>query len=752
MRVAGRDAWAVAAIALLAGIGVLAAGPSPTGTTSIDGCLIIAFVALAVWASASAPWFTGVIAAGVAGALAPSLALVLVAVAGLIAGLTIGALRRSLPWTRSLVAAVAIQVLARLGNVRFFGASAIIAISVTVALTLWGVVRRPGGQRRMLWLTLGAAACAAVVAVIGLTVAATSARPHLERGNTSARSGISLLGAGDFAGARTAFDDALTQFDKVSHELDQPWGQLARVVPVAAQYRRTGALLADRAARVSAAISAALVQIDPEKLTVHNGRIDLAAIRAVEAPLQQLSNQLDTFEAAINEADSPWLVQPVRDRFTSLKQELDRQREKGDNALFAVRHAPAMLGEGGTRVYFIAFTTPSEARGLGGFMGNWAEITVTDGRIEMTNFGRTSDLEAVGDPATKHVTGPADFLKRYARYGFVDPDTGGVRASIWHDVTISPNFPSVAQVIAELYPQSGGKHLDGVFTMDVYTLAALLDATGPIKLDGLDTPLTSATAPQYLLRDQYLLASRDERIDVLEQLAKETVSKLLDGGLPSPPKLAKLLSPLISEQRLIGWATRPDEEELFKRIHLDGALPALEGGDGLALTLNNAGNSKIDSYLDGSIDYVATPNFLGGSLSADVTIRLTNAAQVGSVPDYVIGNALGLPTGTSRLYLSVFTAVPFTAATLDGRQLGFDVTNEAGYLVSSAYIDLGPGQSSTITMHLEGQLDLSKGYSLAVRSPPAVRAFPMTITVKGATDLKIQMPDSGIAHYNVARV
>lgn len=752
MSVQGRDAMAVGAIALLAGVGVLLAGPSPTATTAIDGCLVIGFVSLAVWASASAPWWMGVIVAGVAGAVAVTLTLVLVAVVGVLAGLTIGVLRRSVPWSRAAVAAVATQIFARLGNTWFFGASSLIGISLVSALALWGLVRRPGGQRRALWIMLAAAAGTGLVAVIGLAVAASSARPHLERGNAAAREGIAQLAAGEFAGAQTAFEDARAQFDKVSQELSQPWGQLARVVPVAAQYRRTGTVLADRATHVSAAITAALAQIDPEKLAVHNGRIDVDAIRAVEAPLRQLSAQLDAFEAAINDADSPWLLQPVRDRFTSLKALLARQRETGDTALYAVQHAPAMLGADGQRVYFIAFTTPAEARGLGGFMGNWAEITVTDGHIEMTNFGRTSDLEPVGSAPTKHVTGPADFLKRYGRYGFVEPDTGGARPTIWHDVTISPHFPSVAQVIAELYPQSGGKHLDGVFAMDVYTLAALLDATGPITLAGLDTPLTSANAPQYLLRDQYLLASRDERIDVLEQLAKETVSKLLAGGLPSPPKLAKLLSPLVAEQRLIGWAVRPEEEELFKRIRLNGALPALGGGDGLALTFNNAGNSKIDSYLDGSINYVATPNFAAGSLSADVTIQLHNGAPVGSVPDYVIGNSLGLPTGTSHLYLSVFTAVPFTAATLDGHQLGFDVTKEAGYLVSSAYIDLGPGQSSTITMHLEGEIDLSKGYSLAVRSPPAVRPLPITITVKGTTDLRIEMPDSGVARYYVAQV
>ena len=58
-----------------------------------------------------------------------------------------------------------------------------------------------------------------------------------------------------------------------------------------------------------------------------------------------------------------------------------------------------MLGANGKRVYFIAFTTPAEAHGLGGYMGNWAEITMDQGHISVTGFGRTADLAVDGDTA-----------------------------------------------------------------------------------------------------------------------------------------------------------------------------------------------------------------------------------------------------------------------------------------------------------------------------------------------------------------
>ena len=46
------------------------------------------------------------------------------------------------------------------------------------------------------------------------------------------------------------------------------------------------------------------------------------------------------------------------------------------------------------RHYFIAFTQPAEARGLGGFVGNYGELTAIDGDIELTRSGRIRELIA----------------------------------------------------------------------------------------------------------------------------------------------------------------------------------------------------------------------------------------------------------------------------------------------------------------------------------------------------------------------
>jgi hypothetical protein len=87
-------------------------------------------------------------------------------------------------------------------------------------------------------------------------------------------------------------------------------------------------------------------------------------------------------------------------------------------------------------------------------MGNWAEVTMDNGHISVTNFGRTADLAVNGD--TEH----------------------------WIRITSSPNFPDDTKLIADGYPPFGGHPVDGVFAMDASTVAALMKFTGPIDLPG----------------------------------------------------------------------------------------------------------------------------------------------------------------------------------------------------------------------------------------------------------------------------
>src|SRR5205085_544268 len=111
-------------------------------------------------------------------------------------------------------------------------------------------------------------------------------------------------------------------------------------------------------------------------------------------------------------------------------------------------------------------------------------------KLKLTRSGRSADLAPqVGDPP-RVLDAPADYV---ARYGALHPERE-VR-----DVTVSPDFPSVAQAIESIYPQTKeGRTIDGVVSIDPFALAAMLRITGPITVDGLPTPLTADNATDIL--------------------------------------------------------------------------------------------------------------------------------------------------------------------------------------------------------------------------------------------------------------
>ena len=163
---------------------------------------------------------------------------------------------------------------------------------------------------------------------------------------------------------------------------------------------------------------------------------------------------------------------------------------------------------------------------------------------------------------------------------------------------MTPHFPHVGEVAAQLYRQSAGKEIDGVMVMDPYVVQALLEYTGPIQLTTVDRQLTSRNAAEYILRDQYLIdGDNATRIDALEEAASITFDTMLAGTLPDPTVLARDLGPLARERRLMVWTNRPDEQDLLRAVGILGEIPPVAGADGWSVAVTNAGGSKIDTYL-----------------------------------------------------------------------------------------------------------------------------------------------------------
>jgi hypothetical protein len=694
----------VVAIAAVAGVVAAGAHQHPTGDPTLDAVIRGAGVALIVLIASRAPWWAGAIAAGTALVIAADPALMVLALLALAIVVWLGSTRRDRPELVAVAVGVTFNVLARSELDQPFALSAVITGVVATLLLLTGLHGWPRWPRRLMWAGVGVLVLAAGAATVGFGAAAVKARHDMAAGQNTAELGVSALENGDYDAAEQWFRQSAAYLHRAHERLTEPWASGASFVPVVAHYRDAAVDLSRVAGDGAATVADALAGFDLDTLRTVDGRIDLDALESLEQPLTHVRNSLVDLKAVTDASRSPWFVHRVDLALDDFDESVDEHLPGIENALSAIRLAPELLGVDGPRRYLVLFTTPSEARGLGGFVGTYAELTADDGRLSLTRFGPAQDLDRAAQEAGARVHGHEEFLARYGRFGFDADGSGKVGGAAFRNLTMTPNFPWVGEIAADLYTQTTGRAVDGTLAMDPYVIAQLVDYAGPVQLNSLDELLTGDTTAPFLLRDQYVLGAADNtrRTDALAEAARLTFDSLLHGTLPDPTTLARDFAPLVGERRLLMWTANPEEQALLERVHMAGWIPPLDGADGWSVTVSNGGGSKIDSFLERRASYEPTTDPATGTTTATLRLELTNTAPAEGYPPYVIGNQIGAPPGTSRLFVSFYSALGLESATLDGDVAGFASGTEEGWNVYSRYVDIPPGGTVSFELHLQG--------------------------------------------------
>ncbi|HEX2064357.1 MAG TPA: DUF4012 domain-containing protein, partial [Acidimicrobiales bacterium] len=482
-------------------------------------------------------------------------------------------------------------------------------------------------------------------------------------------------------------------------------------------------VMAEAGADVSTVGATAAAEADTETIRLDNGTVPVQRLADLEPPLRRSLTSLASADGRLKSVDSPWLVGPVSDQLSSFRSRVATARGHARTGLLASRIGPALLGNNGPRRYFLAIQTPAELRATGGIIGNFAEITAVGGRLEMTRVGRSDELNFAGRPESRRVEAPADFIERYGRF---EPER------TWQNVTMSPDFPTVARVITSLYPQSGGAPIDGVMSVDPTSLAALLAVIGPVNVPGWPEPLTSANAERVLLHEQYLrIEPRRERADFLNETAVTIWRRLTSTSLPGPRALGSALGPSAEGKHLLLWSARPDEQRLFERLGVDGAVPPVVG-DFLGVITQNAGGNKLDWFLRRSLRYETELDPGTGELTANLVVRLENSAPARNVPPGLVSREqLASPQpGENKVILSVYTPWNLEEADVDGLPLLVSSEEELGRNVFSAFLTVPAAGSLEVRVRLSGQMPAEGRYTLSLLHQPTIHPDQVSASLR----------------------
>ncbi|HEX2274990.1 MAG TPA: DUF4012 domain-containing protein [Acidimicrobiales bacterium] len=604
------------------------------------------------------------------------------------------------------------------------GAAAILAtlslITARASVYHERVVGWPRGLRLAAVGGAGALLLLAGPALVALAQAEGTAR----EGAGVARRALASVGSGDGTAAAADFERAGALFRRASRRLNAPLVSLGLAVPGLSSNLEASRTLASTGERLANA-GASLVSIpEVSQLRVRDGSVPLEELRRLQPALANAARVLRTSREDLRRVDQPYLLPPLQRAVDEFSARVARDAELAERAAEGARLLPAMVGADRPRRYFVAFQNNAELRATGGFIGNWGELTAEKGQLRLSRFGRLGDLNQ-GGTRPRVLNAPPEFLDRYRGFDVADS---------WQQVNVSPDFPTTARVISDLYPQSGGQRVDGVIAIDPRGLSALLDLTGPVTVPDWPEPVTAANVVDITLRAAYeRFPVQEERVEFLGAVSRLVFEAFTKADLGNPATIGRALSRAVRGDHVLVYSHVEQEQALITRLSADGAVPMVQG-DSLMVVNQNLSANKVDFYLRRHLRYVVTldPSAEPAKLTGRLELVLDNRAPSRGLPEGVIGPYDDrFVAGENRTYLSLYTPFPAHSATVDGEPLDLVVQPELGRLAQSATLSIPSFTARTVQLEVAGGVDLDEDgwYRLDLGHQPVVVPDEVEVSV-----------------------
>lgn len=495
----------------------------------------------------------------------------------------------------------------------------------------------PGKRRRRRlrrWLLLGGL----LVAVAwSITVVVTSIR-----GYQHARDGVAQLeelrdslspeqllrGEG-----RDQLETALAEFEAAHDAGSSPWLLPLRPLPVVGRQIDSFESMSDATTAVLDRGVDAVDRIDREVPV--EGEIAPEDRAAVFSTLEAVAGGLGTEVTGADLGPAAGLLGPLDDARRRLSTEL---AGLGDGLVRAEAGSASLASIFGTDGdYLLLVANNAEARAGGGMILRVGRLSVRDGRISL------DQLESSGAPLETPVPAEEDLLTNWA---WLEP------AQRFQNVGVTPRFDAVAPVAASIWEAKGGPPVDGVILVDVVALRSILDATGPIEVDGRE--VSAETVEQEIFIDQYA-----EGVDQEERLGAiaEATFDALDGGGWDLDTMAEQMRVAANGRHVLVWSPDEDRQRAWERARVAGTV----GPDSLLVSVLNLGGNKLDQFLgvDGTLAVSEVDD--GWLVTAD--LQLANDVPA-DVPPVVSGPFGGSSFGIGEYAGVVSAHVPGEATRL----------------------------------------------------------------------------------------
>jgi len=427
------------------------------------------------------------------------------------------------------------------------------------------------------------------------------------------------LTSGDYAEALGQADEAMSSAEWLDRSAHTPQVELLGYVPYLGTAVMNWQLLASASTQIAGSTEN-LLQLYGD-LSGKSGGPRIFSDGAINLErLTDLPAKVATADASLAAAQQALMDMQTSSRTAVL---LDKIRDKALKEMKPVRQAvsalrgiaptlPDALGANGPRRYLVAIENQAEMRASGGAPLSLLMVEFDNGRISIPIKGQTSTqlFPPLNAPVVWWGPGGNPFFDSNPRNDpFVVTNT-------------HPNLLFSGREMVGAWAGGGFPPVDGVITIDLSAIAAVLNATGPIASDAYGQ-VSGEQLGKILLVDAYQTFGQSDataRQEANQQLLDDLLNRILGGD--DLVAAAQAMLSTAPGRHVQFWMRNAALEQLAIDSGTAGEVSDPGEGDWSALYTQNGNQSKVDVFQQRNVLVTAQLNADG---SAHVTQQMTVA-------------------------------------------------------------------------------------------------------------------------------
>lgn len=511
----------------------------------------------------------------------------------------------------------------------------------------------------------------------------------------------------DFASASRTFAQADQGFEQATREL----GALANVLN-AAPTILPGTAVGSASPLLNAAreIAKGGEYLSTGMAFVEGAGTDPATkIVSMQSYLAQALPHLERATAELDRVSPEALPGEYRDAISEAKIAVPKLTNAVRKANAVAGVLGEIMGQSEPKRYLVIFQNNAELRPTGGFMGSFAMMDVSKGKVVNMTIpgGGTYDMQGgmmqkISSPQPLHLINP-----------------------LWqfHDANWYPDFPTSAKQIAWFYGKSGGTTTDGVIAINASLMEQLLNITGPIDMPEYGKVITADNFYDETQKSVEVEYDKEENKPkkFIGDLGPKVLEKLMNGGNDQLVMLAGIMDDALLRRDVQLWMNNADLQERITGLGWSGAMKTTDG-DFVSVIHTNIAGQKTDRLMHDDLQHSVKvlPDGTGiVTMTFTRTHKGIKGAQFSGVRnvDFVrfyvpqgsmLVEARGFDQPDPKLFKlgdgsegeDPAVAAAEKNSKID-RQSGTRINDEGGKTVFGNWMQTDPGKSSTVTLVYE---------------------------------------------------